>query len=198
MGWWLPISIHPPLAGRDHALSYLLQFFCISIHPPLAGRDLRHLCHAPAFREFQSTRPLRGGTTFLYCCFQFGAISIHPPLAGRDTRAPSIMLGASNFNPPAPCGAGRWRFQAAPYWKNFNPPAPCGAGRPGRVPHQVVNDFNPPAPCGAGRWCWPGWNPRTADFNPPAPCGAGPEAQRLRPAAGAISIHPPLAGRDYR
>ena len=34
--------------------------------------------------EFQSTRPVRGGTTFPRNGIEAGAISIHPPRAGRD------------------------------------------------------------------------------------------------------------------
>ena len=33
------ISIHPPLAGRDHVEVILCAVVLISIHPPLAGRD---------------------------------------------------------------------------------------------------------------------------------------------------------------
>ena len=100
------ISIHPPLAGRDLAVHVNLFDQLISIHPPLAGRD-----YAPTVRgtrnryfnppapcgaglpissaqlttmKFQSTRPLRGGTTAHLPAAYAGPISIHPPLAGRD------------------------------------------------------------------------------------------------------------------
>ncbi len=123
-----------------------------------------------------------------------------------------------HFNPPAPCGAGReyeaWMnseeaFQSTRplrggtpmgwhpgcFWGNFNPPAPCGAGPVARRDLKAIIHFNPPAPCGAGlvELCRsdPGDN-----FNPPAPCGAGRAGIQLRAVAGAISIHPPLVGRD--
>ena len=35
------------------------------------------------------------------------AISIHPPLAGRDEVTTTARDRTVNFNPPAPCGAGR-------------------------------------------------------------------------------------------
>ena len=80
----MAISIHPPLAGRDRSAGAAGRKGRISIHPPLAGRDFmwrwsRHdlfyfnppaPCGAGPVRskytqegdEFQSTRPLRGGT----------------------------------------------------------------------------------------------------------------------------------------
>ena len=79
------ISIHAPLAGRDHYTHTDIDFLSkISIHAPLAGRDHyynmlrselsyfnpRAPCGARLFRAsparaarvFQSTRPLRGAT----------------------------------------------------------------------------------------------------------------------------------------
>ena len=38
----------------------------ISIHPPLAGRDLEQQAYNRWYNEFQSTRPLRGGTAILH------------------------------------------------------------------------------------------------------------------------------------
>ena len=58
----LGISIHPPLAGRDRNKTLILLLFCISIHPPLAGRD-RAAFPPRHGLPFQSTRPLRGGTS---------------------------------------------------------------------------------------------------------------------------------------
>ena len=83
------ISIHPPLAGRDLANgldnTVVLDFNppapCgagpasggasdrgreISIHPPLAGRDGEFTEDMTEEQEFQSTRPLRGGTAILH------------------------------------------------------------------------------------------------------------------------------------
>ena len=78
------ISIHPPLAGRDAAVSAAQNPIHISIHPPLAGRDDRDHPVRPDFW-----------------------ISIHPPLAGRDPDRVIVPSSFFNFNPPAPCGAGR-------------------------------------------------------------------------------------------
>ena len=59
-------------------------FFQISIHPPLAGRDKLSSGFEFHLDEFQSTRPLRDGTTIIGEGWAEIRISIHPPLAGRD------------------------------------------------------------------------------------------------------------------
>ena len=102
------ISIHPPLAGRDYTTQ--LRYICevISIHPPLAGRD------RGARRRDRHVD-----------------ISIHPPLAGRDLHQAHRVDLASDFNPPAPCGAGRRCLSVPLDQMYFNPPAPCGAGPDG-------------------------------------------------------------------
>ena len=56
----------------------------ISIHPPLAGRDHFVLILIRIISVFQSTRPLRGGTPETGAPPPPTGISIHPPLAGRD------------------------------------------------------------------------------------------------------------------
>ena len=104
-------------------------------------------------------------------------------------------MSRGNFNPPAPCGAGRPRAARKRRKSNFNPPAPCGAGPGAAQLLWQMAHFNPPAPCGAGpvsppRFSLPG------HFNPPAPCGAGLQPMGDSPARLDISIHPPLAGRD--
>ena len=77
----------------------------------------------------------------------------------------------------------------------FNPPAPCGAGPTRRRRATAASYFNPPAPCGAGLVS-------TTDiqydggFQSTRPLRGGTAGIQLRVAAGAISIHPPLAGRD--
>ena len=211
------ISIHPPLAGRDKGLLVTLRFADISIHPPLAGRD--------------TARDIKGDLLY---------ISIHPPLAGRDPGQPSPAGKPGHFNPPAPCGAGRERIAVIedgqdisihpplagrdnPFYgsyasnfisihpplagrdgqsgdrpppEHFNPPAPCGAGPRIYPPTTKTGNFNPPAPCGAGRISGRR-TPGAMHFNPPAPCGAGLAGKPQPAPEPSISIHPPLAGRDF-
>ena len=212
------ISIHPPRAGRDikERLERLITIK-ISIHPPRAGRDLQILrCHsswknfnppAPCGAglteivvdsvklQFQSTRPVRGGTGRPQRVTGTFPISIHPPRAGRDGQCETVRRGSHDFNPPAPCGAGLGLVMASTQRRYFNPPAPCGAGRCISAAARTLRNFNPPAPCGAGlvssgcrRW--------SDDFNPPAPCGAGRQLKAMREQGWTISIHPPRAGRD--
>ena len=144
------ISIHPPLTGRDGAARGFGTAFPISIHPPLAGRDPGTMSRITIFRQFQSTRPLRGGTWLQPQRKVNGHISIHPPLAGRDLLMGSSAMSIANFNPPAPCGAGQMREILGTNRYDFNPPAPCGAGLQFRHIGEPVLYFNPPAPCGAG------------------------------------------------
>ena len=105
---------------------------------------------AAASDEFQSTRPLRGGTADPLLGTNGNAISIHPPLAGRDTYLRSIRRACCHFNPPAPCGAGPAFLRDTLSRAHFNPPAPCGAGQERGGRRGERRDFNPPAPCGAG------------------------------------------------
>ena len=167
----------------------------ISIHPPRAGRDVVWYGLNWSFELFQSTRPVRGGTRHNLTDGQAGLISIHPPRAGRDAESGFELLARIiSIHPPR---AGRDIHATGPTpgcW-NFNPPAPCGAGR-GKRPHRGLDEnFNPPAPCGAGLPCrgLPGGcreisihppragrdfqtgnqSPFGDYFNPPAPCGAG-------------------------
>ena len=58
------ISIHPPRAGRDYfGVCLLPGLGIISIHPPRAGRDKQGAHSGSSSFGFQSTRPVRGGTT---------------------------------------------------------------------------------------------------------------------------------------
>ena len=60
----LAISIHPPRAGRDYLVLMEVGSILISIHPPRAGRDRCGVHRTRTFWGFQSTRPVRGGTSY--------------------------------------------------------------------------------------------------------------------------------------
>ena len=101
--------------------------------------------------KFQSTRPLRGGTMMSRHPTPRASISIHPPLAGRDSgRRSPRRLRPISIHPPL-AGRDKKLVQAKYTVADFNPPAPCGAGRSGRLLRRGRRDFNPPAPCGAGQ-----------------------------------------------
>ena len=112
-----PISIHPPLAGRDSAVIIWRSLSCISIHPPLAGRDCNPLPRMVSFPHFNPPAPCGAGPLTMARRF--------PP---------------RHFNPPAPCGAGLNLKGLRYFLVNFNPPAPCGAGRSfgGRKPRPRI------------------------------------------------------------
>ena len=167
------ISIHPPLAGRDEDELYHSCKRDISIHPPLAGRD-KGLLVTLRFADISIHPPLAGRDTARDIKGDLLYISIHPPLAGRDLLPGKLGIQRPDFNPPAPCGAGLRRCSGCAACADFNPPAPCGAG-PGRAEQRV----------------------ETAPFQSTRPLRGG----TCKRAAGReilrISIHPPLAGRDY-
>ena len=174
------ISIHPPRAGRDvAAVVQNITDKLISIHPPRAGRDCSFCIASSTEMLFQSTRPVRGGTP--------GGYPLH--------------TGRSDFNPPAPCGAGRSWWTARRSLRHFNPPAPCGAGllsitvstghgqisihppRAGRdtageVLVRTKLEFQSTRPVRGGTVYGPAFTNILINFNPPAPCGAG---QKCRP-----------------
>ena len=78
------ISIHPPRAGRDHQGRYgggVTPYF----NPPApCGAGPAGNIFPQPVQEFQSTRPVRGGTILAARKCQSDEISIHPPRAGRD------------------------------------------------------------------------------------------------------------------
>ena len=123
-----------------------------------------------------------------------------------------------HFNPPAPCGAGQRRHHLAELVLYFNPPAPCGAGRLPTRGRRAQAHFNPPAPCGAGladhalhegailfqstRPLRGGTSPvrshvSDTPFQSTRPLRGGTARGLLPRARRRISIHPPLAGRDF-
>ena len=191
------ISIHPPRAGRDVKPIDFGGVALISIHPPRAGRDGNSMdkrlsaddfnppapCGAghrtrPFDRRlcrFQSTRPVRGGT-----CIQDqpkcgGRISIHPPRAGRDLWCISAAISATDFNPPAPCGAGHpiAVLVAGNVFISIHPPR---AGRDDAEAYAEAMHplFQSTRPVRGGTFTNALARALFIHFNPPAPCGAGP------------------------
>ena len=124
-----------------------------------------------------------------------------------------------DFNPPTPCGVGRWfcllsqsRFRISIHppragWDknigkkliahiNFNPPTPCGVG-PDELMEikEVRKNFNPPTPCGVGL------SPAflsciLSPFQSTHPVRGGTVSICYMSIHKEISIHPPRAGWD--
>ena len=212
------ISIHPPRAGRDPApqSTHPASFY---FNPPApCGAGPHGHCRPGGLHPFQSTRPVRGGTAKDTDCAtnkQFQStrpvrggtggrgdlcrtpkISIHPPRAGRDGFGCTNTYSQTDFNPPAPCGAGHDAVQDRVNELLFQSTRPVRGGtdvghlavilrgfqstRPVRggtsswiITGSTAENFNPPAPCGAGLAVGIAVLVHD-DFNPPAPCGAGP------------------------
>ena len=118
-----------PVRGGTPARRVRRTAYCISIHPPRAGRDTDAFSNA-AMVIFQSTRPVRGGTMVpppkIGVLLQFQ--STRPVRGGTAHTMSCLNQQRSNFNPPAPCGAGLLSSRKRLRSTYFNPPAPCGAG----------------------------------------------------------------------
>ena len=168
------ISIHPPLAGRDKYGDIDIDLTLISIHPPLAGRD-RGSSGRSRRRAISIHPPLAGrdrNKTLILLSF---CISIHPPLAGRDPAKRAFCAGSAISIHPPLAGRDRHVFSDNRARDDFNPPAPCGAGPALAVTSLVLGVFQSTRPVRGGT------------------------ASGLRSfSAFCISIHPPLAGRDYK
>ena len=122
-----------------------------------------------------SSRPLRGAT------FPGGQLLSHP----------------LHFNPRAPCGARPASPVRDPFNAIFQSTRPLRGATPIRSGGgQGPAHFNPRAPCGArlaSVWLFL----KLSYFNPRAPCGARRPGYADRVWFPYISIHAPLAGRDY-
>ena len=148
--------------------------------------------------QFQSTHPVRGGTTgesagaVLYILFQ----STHPVRGGTDGLL-MLSLMLLYFNPPTPCGVGHGLCGSSCNTPYFNPPTPCGVG-PGRecyVNRSITISIHPP------RAGWDldiaksfGGRGRISIHPPRAGWDAG--LRTLDAVLEEISIHPPRAGWD--
>ena len=169
----------------------------ISIHAPLAGRDVRLFASYCAMFNFNPRAP-----------------------CGARRHIGRTASRVYNFNPRAPCGARLFHGKPQSVSNIFQSTRPLRGAttatvtfltedlfqstRPLRgatvriVPKdQTIYNFNPRAPCGA-RHTLPTPTYIVSDFNPRAPCGARRFPCVLVGIRQSISIHAPLAGRDYQ
>ena len=213
------ISIHPPRAGWDSAMSPSAGTI-IYFNPPTpcgVGHIPRIVFSTLVL--FQSTHPVRGGTLRLRwskrvpfyfnpptpcgvgplrysdqrveCC-----ISIHPPRAGWDVVWYIIQTSSMNFNPPTPCGVGLIMPLGIVILDriSIHPPR-AGWDRLaplGSSGHAI--SIHPPR-AGWDKYCR-SLGSQFYHFNPPTPCGVGQFGHRYNPPPAPISIHPPRAGWD--
>ena len=125
------------------------------------------------FAEFQSTRPLRGGTARGLLPRARRRISIHPPLAGRDFDDELAAL----------C---REAFQST---------RPLRGGTPQISESARSETFQSTRPLRGGTLCWD-CATGALKFQSPRPLRGGTDLGAALCYADGISIHPPLAGRD--
>ena len=129
-GRHIPISIHPPHAGRDQGRAKPRSSAgTFQSTRPMRGGTVQTNNYCATAKIFQSTRPMRGGTLQSPVCFAAFTISIHPPHAGRDLTTATGVFTFYRFQSTRPMRGGtRPGCVADGYGNNFNPPAPCGAG----------------------------------------------------------------------
>ena len=100
------ISIHPPRVGRDWRDTMEGRTFG-NFNPPApcgAGHALSATSENPV--QFQSTRPVRGGTRNPSTFRIFSHISIHPPRARRDSAASDRPVSQYIFQSTRPVWGG--------------------------------------------------------------------------------------------
>ena len=194
----MTISIHPPRAGRDyHRGNRRADGGLISIHPPRAGRDSNSVsagrmsynfnppapCGAGLYsfkpdsgtELFQSTRPVRGGTTESAAVDKQAQISIHPPRAGRDFNPVDFYREALLFQSTRPVRGGTLLNLHKLLHCLFQSTRPVRGGTRAEVTRHMPLRFQSTRPVRGGT--------------------AQPPSAFL---CGAISIHPPRAGRDQK
>ena len=127
----ITISIHAPHAGRDSVIQQT-ENGMVYFNPraPCGARRYRRASR-PMAATFQSTRPMRGATTF-------GVAKISPYELFQSTRP---MRGATS--------GGRRMMHVDAGFQSTRPMR--GATRKRKPQHEDFSDFNPRAPCGARR-----------------------------------------------
>ena len=174
----------------------------------------------PPPRGFQSTRPMRGGTPKYRQPWDCNLFQSTRPVRGGTAILLSGDILQQDFNPPAPCGAGRGYNEIKLIKQNFNPPAPCGAGRSGhgrwscrdeisihppragrdhrsRAYHKIAQISIHPPRAGRDRLrCCTPWPTSWISIHPPRAGRDPPGPCGAHGWAQNISIHPPRAGRD--
>ena len=145
---------------------------------------------------FQSTRPVRGGTTSQHIYIVVCVISIHPPRAGRDVGFPSSGRAADISIHPPRAGRDFGAYTPVTDAADFNPPAPCGAGQLCRSLPCHTGEFQSTRPVRGGTFHM-GYNVFCdLVFQSTRPVRGGTSQRLEHRRSRAISIHPPRAGRD--
>ena len=102
------ISIHAPLAGCDHRFSFPVPT-TVDFNPrtPCGVRPPKAV-DTTVCRQFQSTHPLRGATTFCKLTFAQSLFQSTHPLRGATCWDWWKLTQRKYFNPRTPCGVRHW------------------------------------------------------------------------------------------
>ena len=189
------ISIHPPRAGWDlvvtpypAAINYFNPPTPCGVGPPISSRAVNACI-------FQSTHPVRGGTSNKWSKRRTKQISIHPPRAGWDFRDDSGAQRLRISIHPPRAGWDEKIDEMSRYLADFNPPTPCGVGPPQSDVTADPKKFQSTHPVRGGtETLVKGISGNVFQSTHPVRGGTGWRAKD----AGAlfISIHPPRAGWD--
>ena len=117
-------------------MSLTLLLWAFQSTRPVRGGTSRHSAFM-TYGIFQSTRPVRGGTLEETTASSRTAFQSTRPVRGGTRTILTKTVSKYDFNPPAPCGAGLFQGRGYDVRGDFNPPAPCGAGR-NSLPLSVV------------------------------------------------------------
>ena len=101
-------STHP-LRGGTMIGCFIGYFMGISIHPPLAGWDLRHCPSVSSWGYFNPPTPC--GVGLLCNRLPLPNHNFNPPTpCGVGPKQAPPSFGRQNFNPPTPCGVGQQKY----------------------------------------------------------------------------------------
>ena len=240
-GWQPRISIHAPLTGSDQPPENTDTATQISIHAPLTGSDLQlnkklriflnfnprspygerppGKRHPEQCKEFQSTLPLRGATSWIKDKAGRKVISIHAPLTGSDRPAASQCWSPSDFNPRSPYGERRKIYGNLLYKNKFQSTLPLRGATAGSASTEQastisihapltgsdpsfsrlivkLHHFNPRSPYGE-RQVFPGQKVINKEFQSTLPLRGATIDAVVNPPPDKISIHAPLTGSDW-
>ena len=193
---YIPISIHPPRAGRDLYSHFEKPVNQISIHPPRAGRDEMSLYFITGIRRFQSTRPVRGGTLVTVSSTTWQTFQSTRPVRGGTMSLPSrLLLIAISIHPPR---AGRDQPMFLWFCATFISIHPPRAGRDDDCQdiQSAVEKFQSTRPVRGGTLPYAPLAVKGRISIHPPRAGRDLNSVLVKPRQNVISIHPPRAGRD--
>ena len=161
-----------PYGARPGAARPRKDIGIISIHAPHTGRDQLSDDHYHRPFAFQSTRPIRGATTYSSQRDLLVPISIHAPHTGRDATVAGYEIACGGFQSTRPIRGATSNSRKSGGSSGISIHAPHTGRDLPYVYRQIRrHDFNPRAPYGA-RLLRSVGSLRNRNFNPRAPYGA--------------------------